>query len=121
MIRATRRSFLQATIAAPLLAAYETPKAPNLQFPTEARQRLAVTSYPFRAYFDSPTNGGRDKNKAAMDLKEFPGMVAKHFDLHNINPVGDHLTSTDGTYLKEFRQAVEEAKSHVVDLGVAGQ
>jgi sugar phosphate isomerase/epimerase len=109
----SRRAFLQAAATAPLLAVH--------LFPTEARQRLAVTSYPFRAYIDSPTNSARDKSKPGMDLKEFPAMIAKRFDVHNINPLGDHLSSTDGAYLKAFRIAVDTASSHVVDLGISGR
>jgi sugar phosphate isomerase/epimerase len=115
----SRRTFLQAVAAVPLLAAQTT--GPHIEFPTEPRQRLAVTSYPFRAYIDSPTNPARDKSKPGMDLKEFPAMIAKRFGVHNINPVGDHLSSTDGAYLKAFRMAVEAAGSHMVDLGIAGQ
>jgi len=93
----------------------------QLLFPTEARQRLAVTSYPFRAYIDSPTNSGRDKSLMGMDLKEFPAMVAKRFGVRNINPLGDHLSSTDPGYLAEFRAAVEAAGSHIVDFGLGGK
>lgn len=93
----------------------------QLLFPTEARQRLAVTSYPFRAYIDSPTNSGRDKSLMGMDLQEFPAMVAKRFGVRNINPLGDHLSSTDPGYLAEFRAAVEAAGSHIVDFGLGGK
>ncbi len=97
------------------------PRLSRLQFPTEPRQRLAVTSYPFRAYIESPTNPARDKSVPGMDLKEFPAMIAKRFNVHNINPLGDHLSSTDPAYLKDFRNAVEAAGSHVVDLGLGGR
>ena len=93
---------------------------PHLQFPTEPRQRLAVTSYPFRAWIESPTNPERDKSKPGMDLKDFPGMVAKEFGVYNINPLGAHLRSTDPAYLQEFRTAVAKARSHLVDLGLGG-
>jgi sugar phosphate isomerase/epimerase len=115
----TRRAFLQAAAAAPLLA--ESAPTPHLQFPTEPRQRLAVTSYPFRAYIESPTNPGRDKTVPGMDLKEFPAMIAKRFNVHNVNPLGDHLSSTDPAYLIEFRNAVAAANSHLVDLGLGGR
>lgn len=105
--------------AAPFAA--EMPAGPQLVFPTEPAQRLAVTSYPFRAFIESPTNSGRDKNVAGMDLKEFPAMIAKRFGVRNINPLGDHLTSTDPVYLKEFRKAVEAAGSHIVDFGLGGK
>ncbi len=104
----------------PLLA--RAPDAgPHMSFPAEPRQRLAATSYPFRAYLESPTNPARDKSVEGMDLKEFPAMIAKRFGVHNINPVGDHLSSTEPSYLREFRAAVESAGSHVVDLGVSGK
>lgn len=106
----SRRSFLQSLAAAPFLA-----------FPKDKRERLAVTSYPFRAYIESPTNSGRDKSLPGMDLKEFPGMIAKRFGVNNINPLGDHLSSTDATYLKDFRNAVDAAGSHLVDLGLGGK
>jgi sugar phosphate isomerase/epimerase len=95
--------------------------SPHLQFPADARQRLAVTSYPFRAYIESPTNSGRDKSKPGMDLKDFPAMIVKRFGVFNINPLGDHLSSTDPAYLDSFRKAVDEAASHLVDLGIGGQ
>ena len=113
----SRRSFIQGLAAAPLIAASD----PRYAFPSEARQRLAVTSYPFRAYIESPTNPGRDKSVQGMDLKEFAGMIAKRFGVHNINPLGDHLQSTDPAYLKDFRAAVEAAGSHLVDLGLGGK
>lgn len=56
-----------------------------------------------------------------MDLKDFPGMVAKRFDVHNINPLADHFSSTDETYLEAFRKAVGDAGSHVADLGLGGR
>jgi sugar phosphate isomerase/epimerase len=114
----TRRAFLGVAATAPLMAA---PDGPHVSFPTEARQRLAVTSYPFRAHIDSPTNPARDKSVDGMDLKEFPAMIARRFDVHNINPLGDHLRSTEPAYLKEFRAAVEAAGSRIVDLGLGGR
>ena len=114
-----RRTFLRASAAVPILLS-DSP-IPRLAFPTEPRKRLAVTSYPFRAYIESPTNPGRDKSLPGMDLKEFPAMIAKRFGVHNINPLGDHLQSTEPSYLKEFHAAVDAAESHLVDLGLGGR
>lgn len=119
----SRRQFLKTTSALTLAAmpgASGQPQ-PHLQFPTDPRMRLAVTSYPFRAYIESPTNSERDKSKPGMDLKEFPAMIAKRFGVHNINPLGAHLASTDQAYLESFRNAVETAGSHLVDLGLGGR
>jgi sugar phosphate isomerase/epimerase len=122
-LQRTRREFLWAVSALgtlpPLTASGQT--APNLVFPTEPRKRLSVTSYPFRALIESPSNSGRDQTKPGMDLKAFPALVMTRFGVPNINPLGDHLASTDGAYLDSFRRAVEAAGSHVVDLGLGGR
>lgn len=119
----SRRDVLRAALAvgaaAPLALSRETP--PHLQFPSDPRQRLSVTSYPFRTLIESPTNPARDKSKPGMDLKEFPAMIAQRFGVYNINPLADHLASTNLAYLDAFRKAVADAKSHVVDLGLAGK
>jgi sugar phosphate isomerase/epimerase len=97
------------------------PKEPHLDFPTAPRARLSVTSYPFRQFIVSPTNHERDPKQPGMDLKEFPGMIARKFDVHNINPLLDHFGSTEPAYLDAFRKAVEDAGSHMADLGLGGR
>ena len=118
----SRRELLKRLPAAaavlPLFAQAE--HGPDFHFPVNPRERLAVTSYPFRAYIESPTNRGRDRSKQGMDVKEFAAMVARRFGVPNINPLSDHFASTDPAYLEAFRTAVEKAGSHVVDLGLSG-
>ena len=119
----TRRGFLRAAGAASVaLGARQELSAaePRLEFPTKPRERLAVTSYPFRAFIDVPGNRARDANNK-MDLKDFPGMVASRFDVHNINPLAGHFRSTDAAYIDEFRTSVDKAGSHLVDLGLSGR
>ena len=104
-----------------ILGADGGPREPRLIFPVEPRARLAVTSYPFRAYLESPTNHERNRQQPGMDLKDFPGMIAQRFGVHNINPLADHFASTEPAYLDAFRSAVEKAGSHMADLGLAGR
>lgn len=96
-------------------------RAPSLHFPTQPRQRLAVTSYPFRAYIESPTNRARDPKLKGFDLKEFPALMIEKFGIYNINPLGDHFASTEPSYLESFRAAVAKAGSHMVGLGLSGR
>jgi sugar phosphate isomerase/epimerase len=93
---------------------------PSLSFPVQPRERLAVTSWPFRNYINAPGNKAFDRGKLGFDLKEFPSVVAQRFGVHNINPLSSHFASTDQAYLASFREAVEKAGSHVVDLGLSG-
>ena len=121
----SRREFLGGAsifaLGAGLRNSQGSPDGPHLQFPTDPRARLAVTSYPFRESIDSPGSPRRNREKPGMDIKDFAGMVASKFGVHNICPLAAHFPSTDPAYLDAFRQAVEQAGSHVVDLGLAGR
>lgn len=112
----SRREFVHQL--AGLAVAAAVPSSSGL--PKTPQARLSVTSYPFRAYIESPTNRGRDKTLKGMDLKEFPTFVVEHFGVYNINPLIDHFASTDEAYLHDFVKAVAAAQSHVVDLGLPG-
>jgi sugar phosphate isomerase/epimerase len=123
----TRRELLK---SATILAAAVVPSKfsyanvsehPSVDFPTKPQERLAVTSYPFRSLINSPTNHAKDRSFPGMDLKEFPAFAAKNFGIKNINPLVDHLNSTDPAYLQEFRKAVDASFSRIVDLGVSGR
>jgi len=116
----TRREFFVSAAAAAggrSLSAAE----PHLDFPANARDRLAVTSWPFRAYMESPGNRDRDRSKPGIDAKDFAAMVVERFDIHNINPLSAHFRSTEPAYLEELRGAVAKAGSHIVDLGHGGR
>ena len=97
----------------------ERPPRPHLIFPTAPRERLAVSTWPFRAFMESPTNRGRDRRQPGMDLKAFPSMVAERFNVPNIEPLAEHFASTDPAYLTALREAVEKAGSHIVDIPVS--
>jgi sugar phosphate isomerase/epimerase len=112
----SRRDFLATTAcgAAAVLAA-----EPQLTFPADPRERVAVTSWPFRAYMASP--GNHDSTKKLVDAKDFAAMVAERFDIHNINPLTSHFSSTEPAYLDELRASTAKAGSHIVDLGHGGR
>jgi sugar phosphate isomerase/epimerase len=94
---------------------------PDISFPVQPRERLSVTSWPFREYFKTSTNRNRDSSQPGMDMKDFPKFVRDTFGIPNINPLRDHFSSTDSAYLEAFNRAVDDAKSKVVDLGLGGK
>jgi sugar phosphate isomerase/epimerase len=91
---------------------------PDLKFPAIPRERLAVATWPFRAYIESAANEYRDKKQARMDLLEFAAKVRKEFDVPGVEPLGSHFSSTDERYLNSFRAALEKAGVHVVNIPV---
>src|ERR1700691_5908420 len=66
---------------------------PHIAFPTAPRDRIAVSSYPFRAFINSPSGRNRDGNATnasnvpavpKMDLTDFPAEVVKKFNVSHI-------------------------------------
>lgn len=113
----SRRELL---VILPTFALASSSPHPHIDFPVAPRDRLSVTSYPFRDYINSPSNPKKAPGQG-MDLRDFPSFVAEKFGVHNINPLGSHFAATDDGYLAAFRQSVEDAGSHIVDLGLGGK
>lgn len=95
-------------------------REPEFKFPTRPIDRLALTSYPFRAYMDDPHNAARQHGKPLMDIPAFARMAIEKFGIHNINPLIAHFRSTDTRYLEKVRKGVHKAGSRFVDLGLGG-
>ena len=93
---------------------------PHISFPSAPRDRISVTSYPFRAYIESPTNHERDRSLPGMDLTDFAAEVVKKFNVHNIEPHSRHFRSLDPDYLGSFREALRTVSVKVVDIAVDG-
>jgi sugar phosphate isomerase/epimerase len=93
-------------------------KPPHLEFPTAARDRLAVASWPFRAEIESPTNEYRNKKMKGTDLRGFAVQVKEKFGVPGVEPLSAHFPSTDEGYLHSFREAVAQAGVRVVNIPV---
>jgi sugar phosphate isomerase/epimerase len=91
---------------------------PHISFPGEPRDRIAIPSYPFRAYIVSPGNRERDDDLPAMNLLDFPAHVVTKFNIHNIEPLSSHFTSSDPDYLEEFRHVMQKAKVRAINIAV---
>lgn len=125
----TRRKFLGGVSAAalalrsssrPLGLSGSVPE-PHIRFPGAARDRIAIASYPFRAYIDSPRNQERNYRLPGMDLKAFAAMVAARFDVRHIEPYSAHFASLDSDYLLGLRETWEKANVTPVNIAVDGE
>ena len=98
----------------------EAPGAgPSMRFPSAARERIAIASYPFREF----VAGREDKAGAGgkMELKEFAGHVGAKFNIKKIEPWSPHFRSLEKPYLEEVRRAVARAGGAVVNIAVDGE
>jgi sugar phosphate isomerase/epimerase len=106
MLRRTFLHYSAAALGIGTLAAAE----PDLKFPTAPRDRLAVASYPFRKLFN-PRSG-------TQRLEHFPALVLSRFQVRGIEPLSAHFPSTDQAYLTVFKNAVQKAGAHIVNIPV---
>jgi sugar phosphate isomerase/epimerase len=88
-----------------------------VQFPADARERVAIASYPFRDFILGPRDGAALHN---MDLKDFADHCGEKFNIRKVEPWNRHFRSTDIRYLEEFRASVEKARGAVVNIAVDG-
>jgi sugar phosphate isomerase/epimerase len=125
-MKLSRRKFIETLSAAGLAASVGGravslfAREPHLKFPARPADRLALTSWPFRAYMESPTNSSRDKSKPGMDIVGFAKMAIERYHIHNINPLLGHFRSEDMRHIVQVREGVEKLGSKFVDLGLDG-
>jgi sugar phosphate isomerase/epimerase len=119
----TRRRFLtQSSLVAagawlcPRLA-FSRDGGPHVQFPADARERIAIASYPFREFILGARDGAAAQK---MDLKDFAAHCGQKFDVRKIEPWNQHFRSTDARYLEEFRASVDKTRGAVVNIAVDG-
>src|SRR5438094_796388 len=88
---------------------------PSLKFPTAARERIAIASYPFRDFIA----GRADKaGGGKMELKEFAAHVSAKFNIKKIEPWSAHFRSLEKAYLEELRTTVAKAGGAIVNIAV---
>ena len=100
-MKSTRRSFLKSSAAAglvascPYVASLAMASGPHLRFPIRPADRLAMTTWPFRAYMEGTNNPSRDRNKPGMDVLQFAKMAIQRFNIRNINPLLAHFSAAE--------------------------
>ncbi len=99
-----RRTFLAASLAAPLLGQ-------SLQFPTDPRHRLSVATYPFRDVIAS-----RRKPGGKLTLRDFASTLVDKFGVYGIEPWSPHFMSVEPAYVSELAAAFKKAGLTVVNI-----
>jgi len=99
-----RRQFL-ATAAASSVA-------PAFKFPSDPRQRLAVSTYPFRDVIVSPHKPG----KGTVTLQQFAATIHEKFGVFGIEPWSPHFESLEPSYLTGLAASFKSAHLRVVNI-----
>lgn len=123
----TRRDFIaQSAATAALLwpavkSALAASSAPNLQFPTAPRERIAIASYPFRDFIAGAHDTSNNSSGPKMELKDFLRHLQSKFNINKIEPWSEHFRSQNAKYLHDLRSAIEKARGAIVNIAVDGE
>lgn len=124
MSEPSRRQFLRqcssvvaGILVSPRLSGLATSQ-PSIRFPSAPRERVAVSSYPFREFI---AGSDHKSSHPTIELKEFAAHVVERFQIRRIEPWSGHMPSTNPHYLAEFRAAVEKARAAVVNIAADGE
>ena len=137
--RSLRRRFLSqsatALAGALFLPALEfaAESGPHINFPTAARDRISIASYPFREFItptqspdlSTPTTSSAAKSAAPppakMTLETFAPHVVEKFKINKIEIWSPHFVSREPQYLAELHAAFDGAQVSVVNIAVDGE
>jgi sugar phosphate isomerase/epimerase len=115
----TRRTFCKAAIACSASAALaKTMDAPQADFPTDPRARIAVATYPFRKILLSPANHDRDASQQGMDLAAFARYIRTEFKVRGIEPLSVHFPPIEPSTILKLHAAFEAAGVHTVNIPI---
>ena len=102
-------------------SAHAASTAPNLQFPSAPRDRIAIASYPFRESLAGAHDKPYPSTVPKMDLKNFFVFVKSRFNINKIEPWSEHFRSIDPKFLNELRALVEKSGGAIVNIAVDGE
>jgi sugar phosphate isomerase/epimerase len=95
--------------------------APNLQFPSAPRERIAIASYPFRESIAGAHEKPSPSTISKIDLKNFVAFVKSKFNISKIEPWSEHFRSLDAKYLNDLRSVLEKSGGAIVNIAVDGE
>lgn len=106
-----RREFLIGSTVAAGAAWVQGVKA-WAQSPEKAKlDRIAVMTLAFDSILKSPVHP--DDPARTLDILDTPDMIASHYGIHHVEVQHTHFISTELPYLREFRDRLRKANSHM--------
>lgn len=77
----------------------------------EKRDRIAVMTLAFTSILKNPAYP--DDPARTLDILDAPEMIASHYGVHHVEVQHTHFISTELPYLREFRDRLRKANSHM--------
>ena len=113
-----RREFLAASLMAGTYPIARGAEHPSMTFPSNPRERLAVSSYPFRTLIKGIARDADGMNKSGMTLQDFAETVPQRLQVHGLEPWSNHFESTETSYVQSLAAAFTKAGLRIVNIAV---
>jgi len=112
-----RREFIGAALTVAAVASAK-PDEPHDTFPKQPRERLAVSTYPFRSVIAGHHREGGEQGRPGMSLQDFARGIPDKFSVHGIEPWSPHFQSTEPDYVRTLHESFQSAGLRVVNIPV---
>ncbi|MBV9267809.1 MAG: sugar phosphate isomerase/epimerase [Acidobacteriaceae bacterium] len=111
-----RRHFI--ALSAAFARSVSAQNGPEFKFPAEPRERLAVSTYPFRSVISSPQAQDGEPTAGRMSLEQFAGTIRSRLNVAGIEPWSHHFKSTDLAYARHLSASFKSSGVRVVNIPV---
>ena len=117
-----RRSFLQRTalgsMATSMSAFGGRAGADPVLTEADKLRRIGVCSWSLHGYFPKTRPEDFKWPGKMLDLREYPELMADKYHIHNLELCSTHFGSTDPSYIKDLKAAIQKTHSRVTNMPV---
>ena len=113
-----RRRFLKTTLLVCATVPELCSREPDMHFPTTPRERLAVSTYPFRNVIARIHPDDEEERRSGMKLEQFAKTIYPDLGVRGIEPWSRHFESTDRKYVERLKKSFHKASLRVVNIPV---
>jgi sugar phosphate isomerase/epimerase len=99
-------------------------RGPDINFPAQAHERIAIASYPFRDFIAGAkeiTAGANNAGIKKIGLRDFAAHTSEKLNVKKVEPWSEHFLSRDRRYLEDVRNGVEKSGGAIVNIAVDGE
>ncbi len=86
--------------------------------PVEKMERIGVCSWSLHDYFPKTRSKNFKWPGKMLDLREYPELIADKYHVHNFELCNTHFESTEPSYLRDLKAAVEKAHGRITNMPV---
>ena len=119
-----RRRFLERSAAGALAAGLGTklgwarPSSGGKSSEAETRKRLGVCSWSHHGFFPKTRPKDFKWPGKMLDLREYPELIVDRYKVHNFELCNSHFESTEASYIKDLKAAIQKVHGTVVNMPV---